>query len=131
MKVPPQFDLPCGSDDGGDAAGVHLQQGHPGRGVRGEERGAGGPGSLHAPAGETQLEALGVVREETLAQRQADAAAGKHTGGTRSELKDETSGLSISGESDRIKTVASEPVGSFRGHNLYYSQFLITLIVLC
>lgn len=79
--IPPAFDLLCGRDDGGDAAGVHLHEGHLGQGVRGEEHRASVPGSLHVPTGETQLETLGVVWEETLTQRQADTSAGKYMGG--------------------------------------------------
>lgn len=79
--IPPAFDLLCGRNDGGDAAGVHLHEGHLGSGVRGEERRASVPGSLYVPTGETQLETLRVVWEETLTQRQADATAGRHTGG--------------------------------------------------
>lgn len=76
----PEFDLLCGGDDGGDAAGVHLQQGHLGGGVRGEQRRASGLSPPHAPAGQAQLEAPGVLREETLAQHQADAAPGRRRG---------------------------------------------------
>lgn len=77
-SFPPQFDFLRGCDDGGDAAGVHLQQGHLGHGVRGEEGRASGLRSLHVPAGQTQLEPRSVMWQETLTQRQADATAGKH-----------------------------------------------------
>lgn len=59
--IPPAFDFLCGRDDRGDAAGVHLHEGHMGHRVRGKERRASVPGSLHVPAGETQLETLGVM----------------------------------------------------------------------
>lgn len=74
----PEFDLLCCCDDRGDAAGVHLEQRHMGRGVRGEEGRAGGLCPLHVPARQAELEALGVMSEETLAQRQADATAERH-----------------------------------------------------
>lgn len=61
QKLLPQFDFLCCCNDGGDAAGVHLQQGHLGHGVRGEEGRASSLCSLHVPAGETQLEPPSVL----------------------------------------------------------------------
>ena len=78
----PEPDLPCGADDRGDAAGVQLQQGHLGRGVRREEGSASSLSPTHVPAAQTQLQAFRVLREETLAKRQADATAGRHTAWT-------------------------------------------------
>lgn len=76
--LPPEFDLLCSSEDGGDAAGVHLQESHLSWGVRGQQGGASSLSPLHVPAGQTQLEALSVL-QEPLTQSQADATAGRHT----------------------------------------------------
>lgn len=80
-RVPPEFDLLRCSHDRGDAAGVHLEQRHLGSRVRGQEGRAGGLGPLHVPAGQAELQALRVVREEALAQRQANATEQRHVQG--------------------------------------------------
>lgn len=80
VLLPPEFDLVRSTDDGGDAAGVHLQQGHLSRGVRGEEGRASSLSPAHVPAGQAQLHTLRVLWEQALAKCQADATAEKHTG---------------------------------------------------
>lgn len=80
-RVPPEFDLLCCSHDWGNAACVHLKQRHLGSRVGGQEGRPGGLRPLHVPAGQAELEALRVVREEALAQRQANATEQRHVGG--------------------------------------------------
>lgn len=74
----PEFELLCSSEDRGDAAGVHLQQGHLGCRVRGEESSTSSLCPTHVSTGQAQLQALCVLGEETLTQCQANATARKH-----------------------------------------------------
>lgn len=95
---PPELDFLRSADDGGDAAGVHLQQGHLSRGVRGEEGRSSSLSPTHVPAGQTQLDALRVPGEQTLTKCQANATAQKHTGHLQVSLQHPCQGNSVSGK---------------------------------
>lgn len=72
----PDFDLPCSTDDRGDAAGVQLQQSHLSCGKGGEKGTSRSLSPTHVPAGQTELQPIHILGEETLTECQTNATAG-------------------------------------------------------
>lgn len=74
----PGSDFLCSSQHRPHGAHVQAQQVDTGVGVGGQEGGAGGFSPLQVPAGQTQAKTV-VLRQQPLAQGQADAAARSKT----------------------------------------------------
>lgn len=73
---PPVPELPRGPQHGAQVADVHLHDADLRGGAGGQQRGAGGLGAARVPAGQAQAQP-GVLLQQPLAQRSADAAAGE------------------------------------------------------
>lgn len=73
---PPEPELPRGPQHGAQVADVHLHDADLRGGAGGQQRGAGGLGAARVPAGQAQAQP-GVLLQQPLAQRSADAAAGE------------------------------------------------------